>query len=231
MKHSVESPWATTSLKRPLNFSWISLLLLQIPRHIIAVSADVSRVCDVVYEEERSWSRVNRPVLRMYGAKPYQFEPTYLLLSTERRTSAKRRRKRFYTTSFPLTPQFCATVLGPRFAHEIIFLLLQSTTCENTFGNRLSIPLRFTLKYIIFWVQFPFKRPPTCTRKPDIKSVSLRGIPLYYISKAYEKNCGEQDVVMHEISTGCNCLSFCLIIARPLLSVFEFTLHCVIHVC
>ena len=142
----------------------------------------------------------NRPVLRMYGAKPYQFKLTYLPLSTERRTSAKRRRKRFYTTctSFPLTPQFCAAVLEPRFAHEIIY-------CENTFENRFSIPLRFTLKCIIFWVRFPFKRPPTCTstRKPDIKSVSLRGIPLYYISKVYEKDCGEQDVVMHEISTGC----------------------------
>ena len=62
-----------------------------------AVSADVSRVCDVVYEEERSWPGVK--VLRMYGAKPYQFEPTYTLLSTERRNSAKRRKKCFYSTS------------------------------------------------------------------------------------------------------------------------------------
>ena len=28
---------------------------------------------------------------------------------------------------------------------------------KDTFENRFSIPLRFTLKYIIFWVQFPFK--------------------------------------------------------------------------
>ena len=39
------------------------------------MSADVSRVCDVVYGEERSWSRVNRTVLKIYGAKPiYQFD-------------------------------------------------------------------------------------------------------------------------------------------------------------
>ena len=56
-----------------------------------AVSADVSKVCDVVNEEERSWPGVNRRVLRMYGAKPYQSEPTYTLLSTERR------KKHFYT--------------------------------------------------------------------------------------------------------------------------------------
>ena len=49
--------------------------------------ADVSRVWNVVYEEERSWSGVNRAMFKIYGTKPYQFEPTYLLLSTERRTS------------------------------------------------------------------------------------------------------------------------------------------------
>ena len=54
---------------------------------------------EVVYEEERSWSRVNRTVLKIYGAKSYQFKPTYLPLSTERRTSAKRRKKCFYTMS------------------------------------------------------------------------------------------------------------------------------------
>ena len=62
---------------------WISLyckFCLWTLQHIFAVSADVSRVCDVVYEEERSWSGVNRTELKMYGAKPYQFEPTYLYL-------------------------------------------------------------------------------------------------------------------------------------------------------
>ena len=50
---------------------WISLyckFCLWTPRRIFAVSADVSRVCDVVYEEERSWSGVNRTVLKIYAA-------------------------------------------------------------------------------------------------------------------------------------------------------------------
>ena len=44
------------------------------PRRRFAVSADVSRICDVPYEEARSWPEVNSA---MFGAEPYQFEPTY----------------------------------------------------------------------------------------------------------------------------------------------------------
>ena len=52
--------------------SWISLyckFCLCTPRRIIAVSADISRVCDVVYGDG-----VNRTVLKIYGAKSYQFD-------------------------------------------------------------------------------------------------------------------------------------------------------------
>ena len=111
-----------------LKNSWISLyckFCLWTPWCIFAVSADVSRVCDVVYEEEWSWSGVNRTVLKIYGANPYQFKPTYLPLSTERRTGAKRSASilchKFQ--KHPLTPQFCAAVLGPRFAHKNIYFL------------------------------------------------------------------------------------------------------------
>ena len=85
------------------------------------MSADVSRVCDVVYEEERLWSGVNRTVLKIYGAKPYQFEPTYPPReepAQKEERSASILRHKFQ--KHPLTPQFCAAVLGPRFAHEII---------------------------------------------------------------------------------------------------------------
>ena len=51
-------------------------------------------------------------MLKIYGAKPYQFEPTY----PPREELAHKFQKP------PLTPQFCTAVLGPRFAHEIIFL-------------------------------------------------------------------------------------------------------------
>ena len=33
-----------------------------------------SRICDIAYNKERSWSGVNRTVLKTYGAKLYQFE-------------------------------------------------------------------------------------------------------------------------------------------------------------
>ena len=59
--------------------SWISLyckFCLWTPRRRFAVSADVSSVCDVVYEEQRLWSGVlNQTAFRMCGAEPYQFEP------------------------------------------------------------------------------------------------------------------------------------------------------------
>ena len=42
----------------------------------------------------------------------------------------------------PLTPQFYAVVLRPKFAHEIIiFLNNEAQHAKNTFENRFSIPL------------------------------------------------------------------------------------------
>ena len=100
---------------------WISLyckFCLGTPRRIFAVSVDVSRVCDVVYEEERSWSGVNWTVLKIYGTKTYQFEATCPpreepAQKEERSTSILRHKFQKHQ----LTPQFCAAVLGPRFAH------------------------------------------------------------------------------------------------------------------
>ena len=75
--------------KKSSNIAILQILPLKTAAHICCVSGCFKSlwvVCGVVYEEERSWSGVNRNI---YGAKPYQFEPTYLPLSTERRTSAK----------------------------------------------------------------------------------------------------------------------------------------------
>ena len=48
------------------------LQILPLKTTAYAVSADVSRVCEVlVYEEERSWTGVNLTVLRIYSAKPF----------------------------------------------------------------------------------------------------------------------------------------------------------------
>ena len=79
--------------------SWVFFKSLNIAIYLQILSSNtvaqicrchVSR-CFVVNEEESSWPGVNQRVLRMYAAKPYQFEPTYTLLSTERR------KKHFYT--------------------------------------------------------------------------------------------------------------------------------------
>ena len=48
---------------------------------------------------------------------------------------------------YPLTPQFCAAVLGPKFAHEIyIFFNHEAQHAKNTFENRFSLPLRLIQK-------------------------------------------------------------------------------------
>ena len=52
------------------------------------------------YEEEESWSRVNQTVFRMYGAKPYQFEPTYLtVINQEKNQHKKKKEALLYYTS------------------------------------------------------------------------------------------------------------------------------------
>ena len=60
----------------------------------------------------------------MYGAKPYRFEPTYLHYPPrEEPVQEEERNAPILCHKFqkhPLTPKFCAAVLGPRFAHKII---------------------------------------------------------------------------------------------------------------
>ena len=72
----------------------------------------------------------------MYGAKPYQFEPTYRLLSTERRTSGKGRKNAelYYVVSSKnicWQLKFCAVMLGPRFAHKLFFFKSRNATCAK----------------------------------------------------------------------------------------------------
>ena len=66
---------------------------------------------------------VNQTVLWMYGTKPYQFEPTYPLreepAQEEEERSASILHHKFQ--KHPLTLQFCAAVLGPRFAPIYVF--------------------------------------------------------------------------------------------------------------
>ena len=104
---------------------WI-LLYCQVcpwtPRHRFAVSADVSRVCDIVYKEERSWAGVNRTVLKMNVPKPYQFGTTYPLLSIER-TSAKRRSASILTSSSKNIRWYPNSV--PRCLLTIFFLIMK----------------------------------------------------------------------------------------------------------
>ena len=125
------------------------------PQHIFSVSAYVSRVCDLVYEEERSWSRVNRTVLRIYGAKTYQFlnrlsyhyPPRKEPVQKEERSTPILRHK---FQKGRLTPQICATVLGPRFAHKIIiFLITKSSMGKNMFKNRFSIPIYLKIHHFL----------------------------------------------------------------------------------
>ena len=143
---------------------WISLyckFCLWTPWCIFAVSTDVSRVCDVVYEEERSWSGVNQTVLKIYGAKPYQFEPTYPLReepAQKEERSASILRHKFQ--KHPLTPQFCAAVLGPTFAHKMFFLI--------TTRNKRKIDLLKDRSF--FWVQFSLMG---LVRMPFTKSTNL----------------------------------------------------------
>ena len=97
---------------------------LWIPRRIFAVSADFSRVYDVVYEEEISWSRVNRTVLRMYGTKPYQFNQLIYPYPPREEPAQKEERSasilRHKFKKFPLTPEFFAAMLWPRKKYFLI---------------------------------------------------------------------------------------------------------------
>ena len=104
------------------HWQWLSVLL-----HMsYMLAAGVSRVCDVVYEEGRSWSGVNQTVLKIYGAKnhislnqlihcyPLREEPA----QKEERSASILRHK---FQKHPLTPQFCTAVLGPKCSFWVQF--------------------------------------------------------------------------------------------------------------
>ena len=104
-----------------------------------------------MYEEERSWSGVNRTVLEIYGAKPYQFEPTYELIwfgAINGTTIFLPRILRHKLLKHPLTQQLCTTVFKGKICNIAIFknffLNHEAQHAKNTFENRFSIPLRFT---------------------------------------------------------------------------------------
>ena len=71
-------------------------------------------------------------MLKIYGAKPYQFEPTYPPReepAQKEERSASILRHKFQ--KHPLTPQFYTAVLG--FAHEILFFLIHEVQhAKNT---------------------------------------------------------------------------------------------------
>ena len=140
-----------------MNIAILQILPLNTAAHWFAVSADVSRVCDIVYKEERSWSGVNRTVIKIYSAKPYQFEPTYIpiyppreepLQKEERGTSILHHKFQKH----PLTPQFCTTVLGPRFAPQFFFLNHEEQHTKNK-----SHTFKIYLKIHNFLGKFSFK--------------------------------------------------------------------------
>ena len=78
----------------------------------------------------------------MHGTEPFQLELTYLPLFTKRRTSAERSASilRHKFQKHPLTPQFCAAVLEPRFAHEKLIVLQnhEAQHVKNMFENQFS---------------------------------------------------------------------------------------------
>ena len=105
------------------------------PQHRFAVLADVSRVCNVVYERSWPW-RLNQTVLKMYGSEPYQFKWTYppeeepvLHVCTWRRR--RRRRKKRFTRTW-------ITFQVPKSNLDLLWNLLMSVCCSfsNIFYNK-----------------------------------------------------------------------------------------------
>ena len=118
------------------------------------MSADVSRVCDVVYEEERSWSGVTQQCLE-YMVPDHISLNRLIYCYPPREESAQKERSasilRHKFQKYPLTPQFCAAVLGPRFAHDFFFFKI---TKRNMRKIRLKIDspyLQDLLKNRSFW--------------------------------------------------------------------------------
>ena len=63
----------------------------------------------------------------------YRYPPREEPAQKEERSASILRHK---FQKHPLTPQFCAAVLGPRFAHEItLFLNHEAQHAKNTFEN------------------------------------------------------------------------------------------------
>ena len=85
---------------------------------------------------------VNQTVFRMYGTKPYQFEPTYPLReepAQKEERSASILHHKFQ--KHPLTLQFC--IVAPDLLPHMFFNH-EAQHVNNMFENWLSIPLRFT---------------------------------------------------------------------------------------
>ena len=119
-----------------MNIAILQILPLNTVVHICCVSRySISRVCDVVYEEEILWSGVNRTVLRMYGTNHISSNQLiYRYLSREEPVQKEERNASILRHKFQkhlLTPQFCAAVLGPRFAHEIIIFLIRKCNMQK----------------------------------------------------------------------------------------------------
>ena len=108
------------------------------------------RICDVAYEEERSWSGINRTVLKMYGAPnhislnhiiycyPPREEPAQ---KEERSTSILRHKFKKTSADTPILRRGAGTQICSR---NFFFLNLETQHAKNAFENRFSIPLRFT---------------------------------------------------------------------------------------
>ena len=87
---------------------------------------------------------VNRTVLRMYGAKPYQFEPTY----PPRKEAAQKKERsasilRHKFQKHPLTPilrRGDGTQILLSFSFLFLFVNHEAQYAKNTFENRFSIP-------------------------------------------------------------------------------------------
>ena len=132
------------------------------------MSADVWRVCDIVYEEERLWPGVNWTVLRMYmcGTKSYQFKLTYTPLSTKRRTSIKRRK-----WASILCHKFQKHLLNsapccwnPDLLTIVFFLIMKCNMCK--------IPLKINSPYhgICFML---WHHMPICWQNCLLKKISI----------------------------------------------------------
>ena len=120
-----------------LRNSWISNFALEHRGADLLCQRIFSSICDVGYEEERSWSAVNRTVLKTDMAPNHISSNQIIYRYPPREESAQKEERsvsilRHTFQKYPLTPQFCAAVLGRRFAHKIIICFKsRSAICEK----------------------------------------------------------------------------------------------------